>query len=49
MGYMTIGAEITVLRSPIWCGFRVGARAIQYGVNIAYYRNPIKTGMRLFL
>ena len=26
---------LCVNRSPMWCGFRVGARAIQYGVNIA--------------
>ena len=40
---------LCVNRSPMWCGFRVGARAIQYGVNIAYYRNPIKTELKLFL
>ena len=38
---------LCVNRSPICCGFRVDANAIQYGVNIAYYRNPIKTELRL--
>ena len=40
---------LCVSRSPIRYGFRVSARAIQYGVNIAYYRNPIKTELKLFL
>ena len=51
--YVTVIAPksrlLCVNRSPVWCGFRVGARAIQYGVNTAYYRNRVKTELRLFL